>query len=83
MNITLTAQEIIDHQKLELGNLYHQLVLEKMTNKKLADALEAYEKQNDQAMVPDIQVSQPIRRLSAAVESLPATEDQQSTTSSP
>lgn len=83
MQITLAVDDIINQMKAEISNLYHQLMLEKMTSKKLADLLEAHEKQNEQAEVSDVPVSTPVRRLSAAVESLPVSEDQQRPASSP
>lgn len=79
MNVTLTTEEIITQQRVEIGNLYHQLIIEKMTSAKLAEQLEKYEL----AEAEKNPVSQPVRRLSAAVETLPATEDQRSTDGSP
>lgn len=77
MQVQLSAEDIINEQRRIIGDLQHELMMQSLINKKLTDKINEYETAEAARNAVAASDQNGVRRLSAAVETTPGTEAQQ------
>lgn len=70
MQISLTGEDVIAEYRRIVGDLQHELTMQNLLNRKLQEAINKYEQAETERNAVEF-AERPMRRLSAAVETLP------------